>query len=215
MKSDYWFVGLDFFESSIGLSTGPSISISTSLATNPFILPVRTRALYHPTSSPTPSFSSPRPCLSSRPPLLQFIFQFAPRSSQVCARRKFAETAGTPLEATWRRDKRETIKLSPSFLSRTPLPCPLTLLFFHLSPLHLFTPVFLCLLCIQPARLHWSSGRLDLGSGPQPPHIHTHTHTHTCFPLNLSCCCSPSTLRLLLPPWREDSEAIQSQTVHQ
>lgn len=30
------------------------------------------------------------------PAFLQFIFQFAPRSSQVCARRKFAEAAGAP-----------------------------------------------------------------------------------------------------------------------
>lgn len=55
-------------------------------------------------------------CLSSRPPFFQFIFQFAPRSSQVCARRKFAEAAGAPLEATWRRDRRVTIRPSPPLL---------------------------------------------------------------------------------------------------
>lgn len=56
-------------------------------------------------------------CPSSHPPFLQFIFQFAPRSSQVCARRKFAEAAGAPLEATWRRDRRGTIRPSPPSLS--------------------------------------------------------------------------------------------------
>lgn len=41
------------------------------------------------------------------------MFQFAPRSSQVCARRKFTEAAGAPLEATLRKDKRVTISPSP------------------------------------------------------------------------------------------------------
>lgn len=86
-------------------------------------------------------------CLSSHPPVLQFIFQFAPRSSQVCARRKFAEAAGAPLEATWRRDRRGTIRPSPPLLS---LPLVLSLshvlfspfppFFFSLSPLLSFPP---------------------------------------------------------------------------
>lgn len=103
-------------------------------------------------------------CLSSHPLFLQFIFQFAPRSSQVCARRKFAEAAGAPLEATWRRDRRGTIRPSPpcypslSF-SRSPMYF-FPLVFFSLSPLLSFplSAVSLCLLCIQPARLHRSSG---------------------------------------------------------
>lgn len=40
---------------------------------------------------PDPSFLS-----FPHPAFLQFIFQFAPRSSQVCARRIFAEAAGAP-----------------------------------------------------------------------------------------------------------------------
>lgn len=102
-------------------------------------------------------------CLSSHPPFLQFIFQFAPRSSQVCARRKFAEAAGAPLEATWRRDRRGTIRPSPPLLS---LPLVLSLSHVLFSPFpssfFLFLPysrfLSLCLLCIQPARLHRSSG---------------------------------------------------------
>lgn len=68
------------------------------------------------------SFPSPS-SLSSHPPFSQFIFQFAPRSSQVCARRKFTEAAGAPLEATLRRDKRVTISPSPPS-HRSPLPLP-------------------------------------------------------------------------------------------
>lgn len=60
-------------------------------------------------------FPFPSP-LSSHPPFPQFIFQFAPRSSQVCARRKFTEAAGAPSEATLRRDKRVTISPSPPSL---------------------------------------------------------------------------------------------------
>lgn len=104
--------------------------------------------------------------LSSHPPFLQFIFQFAPRSSQVCARRKFAEAAGAPLEATWRRDRRGTIRPSPPSLS---LPLVLSLSHVLFSPFpssfffsFLFLPdsrfLLLCLLSIQPARLHRSSG---------------------------------------------------------
>lgn len=98
-------------------------------------------------------------CLSSHPPFLQFIFQFAPRSSQVCARRKFAEAAGAPLEATWRRDRRGTIRPSPSLLS-LPLVLPHVLFlpsFFSLSVLLSF-PLSPVALCLQPARLHRSSG---------------------------------------------------------
>lgn len=69
-------------------------------------------------------------CPSSHPPFFQFIFQFAPRSSQVCARRKFAEAAGAPLEATWRRDRRVTIKPSPPLLY-----LPLVLFFSFSLPL--------------------------------------------------------------------------------
>lgn len=75
-----------------------------------------------------PSFLSP---LLSLCPSLQFIFQFAPRSSQVCARRKFAEAAGAPLEATWRRDRRGTISPSPPSLS---LPRVLSHVLFSFSP---------------------------------------------------------------------------------
>lgn len=163
------------FESSIGLSTGPSIGISTSLATNPFILPVRTRALYHPTSSPTPSFSSPRPRLSSRPPLLQFIFQFAPRSSQVCARRKFAETAGTP----WRPHGGGTRGKQSSSV----------LLFYHEPPCHapshsfffIFLPYTCSLLSSSVSSVSslpgytGPQGDLILAQVPNPP-IYTHTH---------------------------------------
>lgn len=91
-------------------------------------------------SLPPPAPPPPPP----PPPVFQFIFQFAPRSSQVCARRKFAEAAGAPSEATWRRDRRVTIGpsppllylplrlVSPPFPSPPPVPPPLSL---SLSPL--------------------------------------------------------------------------------
>lgn len=98
-------------------------------------------------SLPPPAPPPPPP----PPPVFQFIFQFAPRSSQVCARRKFAEAAGAPSEATWRRDRRVTIGPSPPLLS---LPLRLVSPPFPSPPLSLS----LCLLWNQPARLHRSSG---------------------------------------------------------
>lgn len=91
---------------------------------------------------------------------------------------------------------------------------------FSLSPLLLFS-LSLYLLCIQPARLHRSSGWLSLGSGPsaQSPLLFFFTHH---FPPNSSSSSSfapvpPPLSSFLLQhsPWGEDGEAIQSRAVHQ
>ncbi len=58
---------------------------------NPCSLSVATTIWTPPEYIPDPSLLS-----FPHPAFLQFIFQFAPRSSQVCARRKFAEAAGAP-----------------------------------------------------------------------------------------------------------------------
>lgn len=73
--------------------------------------------------------------LFSHPAFYQFIFQFAPGNSQVRARRKFAEAAGAPLEATQRRDRRVTIRPSPPLLYRP-------LILFSLSLSSSLTPPF-------------------------------------------------------------------------
>lgn len=124
---------------------------------------------------------------SSHPPFLQFIFQFVPRSSQVCARRKFAEAAGAPLEATWRRDRRGTIRPSPPLLS---LPLVLSLSHVPFSP---FPPSFF----FFSLTLVSSLSRLSLSPACQA----TQVLRVTCFWLgSLSTEPSPLLLHPLLPP---------------
>lgn len=130
-----------------------------------------------------------------------------------------SETAGAPSEATWRRDRRGTIRPSPPLLSFT-LPCACFSLCpsFFSSPLTLVFSLALYLLCIQPARLHRSSGWLALGSGPsaQSPLLFFFTHRFPPTPplLLLSHLLSPPSSSSNLPG-EKDGEAIQSRAVHQ
>lgn len=136
-----------------------------------------------------------------RPPStqLQFIFQFAPRSSQVCARRKFAEAAGAPSEATCRRDRRVTIGPSAPLLY-----LPLRLL----SPPFPSVPPSLALALSLALCVSVSSGTSLPGyTGPQGDLVLDRVPQHRDPPP------SPLPPSPSLPshsPWGEDGEAIQS-----
>lgn len=73
-----FLLGWCFFTFSVHTLNPCSLSVATTIWTPPEYIP-------------DPSLLS-----FPHPAFLQFIFQFAPRSSQVCARRKFAEAAGAP-----------------------------------------------------------------------------------------------------------------------
>lgn len=130
--------------------------------------------------------------LSSHPPFSQFIFQFAPRSSQVCARRKFTEAARAPLEATLRRDKRVTISPSPPFLYLplvlfSPFPLPVS----AVTSLQGYTGPQGDLILAQVPQCRSLS---SLSSAPAPPLLFSPAVSHPSFS---SCLLLPSPARSL------------------